>query len=875
MKFPLPLLALPLSALAQGVLTDNFDATTGTAYRTAPAPAPGAVIGTNDVWAGNFLRLTTDGVNSQANRFTYPLLVSGAYDSITAEFDFRAIDGAFNQAADGFHFGLVPTATHPAGDGPNLTAEEPNAAGYFAVAVDLHPADGAGAVNDISAHWNGFEQVNHRAPTNRVHFINQRFHHAKVELNRVGNSSLARVTVTPNVSGTPGAPWVAFEQIMPLLLPYENRVQFAGRTGGRDVSIDLDNLNVSWDQPHTASLSNAGATRLLQDFDRLGTTPFTASQFSGSWTDFYRPGVLPIDSGSARGVFARLVHDPVNTSRNSITFHHTGPSLDSARRTSLDFRMASAGNSADGMGLLFLRTSELGRAGAGVDHTGIERPSRANTLAVGFDLYDRVNDVSVHYGTERLNVTVNPAVVDLNSGVWHHADIDTVSAPGGMNVSVTLTPDIDGIPGTPVPVIVNQFVAGVSPYEWRVQVGARTGGAFMSVDVDNLVESPAPPGPQPQYTRQDFSGGLTHYEVWRHTDPTSGTNRTEILSQAAPNGEFLRLITAGNQNSRYALGLDRSPDAALPAAGTMTLAEFAFRAAPPSGSTDPADGLGFLLIPTATAGITGPGVTRTGAIGVEEPNYPGVLAVGVDLYQASAGVNDVSVHWDGGERQNARLNPATQVDLDANVFHHAKLLVRWGAATSTVDLVITPDVYGTPGAPVVAVSNLVINGLAPYDYRVEVAARSGGSTSTIDVDDILARTVATNSYTAWINGFASVKPGQRAEALDADGDGLSNLLEYFAALSPTAAEPPSTVLAALDGTPAGHRFTFRRAPHAPDATLSYEWSTDLATWHPADAQHVFSEEVIGGDASHQVVRATLASSLGEPTLYARLKITAQ
>lgn len=867
-------LALPLPALAQGTLADNFDATTGTAFRAGTAPAPGAVVVTGDPWAGNFLRLTTDGVNSQANRWTYPLAVPGAHDSVTAEFDFRAIDAAGNTAADGFHFGLIPTASFPAGDGPNLVAEEPNLAGYFALGVDLHPADGATPVNDVSAHWDGFEQVNHRAPTAAIDLDNKNFHHAKLELNRVGNSTLAKLTLTPNVSTNAGAAWVAFEQIMPLMLPYENRVQFAGRTGGRDVSIDIDNLSVAWDAPFTTPLPSVSAPRLLQDFDRTGTTKFTASQFSGTWSDQYRPGVLPIDSGTARGVFARLCHDNVNTSRNAISFHHSGPSLAAARRTSLDFRMASVGNSADGMGLLFLRDSEFGQAGAGVDIGGIEEPNRANTLGIGWDLYSAVNDVSVHYGAELVNVTVNPASIDLNAGVWHHADIDTVSVPGGMNVSVTLTPDIDGTPGAPVAAIVNQFVPGLTPYEWRVQLGARTGGAYMSVDVDNIRETAATPAAQPAWTRQDFSGGLTNYEVWRHTDPATATYRAEILNQGGPNAEFLRLITAGNLNSRNAIALDRTADAALPAPGTVTIAEFAFRAAPATGSTDPADGLGFMLVPTATAGTTGPGLARSGNIGVEKPNFPNTLAVGVDLYQASTGVNDVSVHWNGTERQNTRLNPATQVDLDGNQFHHAKLVVRWGATDATTHLVLTRDIFGTPGTPVVAVTNLAVAGLAPYDYRVEVAARSGGSTSTIDVDDILVRTVATNSYTAWINGFDTVRPDRRGESADADGDGLSNLLEYASALSPTATDAAADVLTALDGIPAGHRFTYRRAKNTPDAVVTHEWSANLTAWNPADAEHVFSEEIIGGDATHDLVRVTLASSLGEPTLYARLRVTA-
>ncbi len=877
MKGLVPALLIAVStAHGQTTLTDNFDLSAGVGFKLGADAGPGPVILPGDPYAGNYLRLVTDGIQSQVNHWVYPSLAPGGYDNITTEFDFRGIDAMTNQSADGFHCMLVPTAYYDVyGDGPNVTAEEPNITNAFAVGFDFHPADGGAPVNDVSAHWDGYEHVNHRAPTNAIKLDNQQFHHAKIELTRVGNSSVARVTLTPDVSGVAGAPWVAFQQMLPLMFPYENRIQLGARTGGRDMSVDIDNLSVSWDSPTMASIPTLVTNRLLQDFDTLGTTKATAGQHTGSDTTWFRPGVLPMDSGTGRGVYARLVHDLVNSSRNSLAFHQAGPSLAPSQITSFDFRMQSAGNSADGLGFLFLPTRAHGVAG-GVNNAtfgnyAFEEPNLANTLAVGLDLYDQVNDVSVHYnGAERTNVRVDPTLIDLNSGQWHRAVVTNEVVPGGMKVSVALTPDIDGTPGTPVSAIVDQFVPGLSPYEWRALLGARTGGSYMNVDVDNIGAVPGPKDTSLGHTYQDFDTGHTYYEAWKQ--PAANTTPLAILNDGAANGNYLRLTTTNQTNCRNAISFDRAPDGGLTGPGKVTILDFDFRATEYNTNGIPADGLGFLLIPTATYGPTGEGAFyQSGFPDPEEPNLIGALAVGVDLYDKRAGVNDVSVHWDGWEMQNVTLDPATQVSLSDGFFHHAKLVVNWGAADSAVTLVVTSNSLVQPGPPLVVIDNMTILGLAGYDYRVEVAARTGGQTCALDLDNIQVRTLATNSYAAWIARFHGLLPQQRDPDADPEGDGQPNLVEYFAATDPTSAQG-QLIQSAVSET-SSITFEFRRSTNIPDLTYAYEWSTDLQEWFPADANHVFTEMFITGDGTYDLVRATLATTPPEPRVFARLRIT--
>jgi hypothetical protein len=860
---------------AQVLFQDTFDASPGTPFKLGTDTGPGPVLLAGDPYAGSFLRLISDNVASQNNHWTYPTAAPGLYRSLRASWDFRGFSSVTNQAADGFSFQLIPTATYPSGDGPNVTAEEPNLAGLFAVGFDLHPADGATPVNDLSGHWDGFEQVNHRLPANVTKLVNGQFHRLLLELDQVGNSSLATLRIVPNISGAAGATQLVYRQIMPMLRPYENRIQFAGRTGGRHMDVDIDNLSVLWTNAVGSVTPATPHPRLFQDFDHLGATPFTAAQHADSVSGIFRPGVLPIDSGSARSVFARLVHDNVNTSRNSIAFHRGRLSQASSRRVVFDFRLTSAANPADGLALLLLPTATYGLRGAGPNLNSFEKPNLPGTLAVGLDLYDAINDVSVHHGSELLNVGVPPGAVDFNDGNWHRLQLDAVSVAGGMAVTVRIHPDVDGAAPAPVTAIENLFLADVHPYEWRVQLGARTGGSYMNVDVDNIRDLPGPHAAALPLTAQNFDGGGTHYEIWRN--PIADTNETTpipLLDEGGPNRRFLRLTSAGQTNSRNAAALEAALDAATAAPGRVTVAEFAFRATENAANGNPGDGLGFMLIPTAVYGVSGFGASTSNAYsGVEEPNQAGVLAVGVDLYDKRLGVNDLSLHWNAVERSNLRLDPITQANLTDARFHHVKMRVHWDTPDSRVDLVLTTNVYGAAGAPLVLLDKFPVPGLTGYAHRLEVAARTGGSTVSLDVDDLLVQTVATNTYAYWITAQDAVRPAQRAPELDVEGDTLVNLVEYFAALSPSAPDEPP--LRALNGEAAGSfRFTYRRNPLAADVTHAFEWTTDLLSgqWFPEDGDHFFTEQVIGGDTSHDLVEVTLTTTQGEERLYVRLKL---
>jgi len=671
----------------------------------------------------------------QLNHYTYDRTDVGAFDNIDASFLFRI--ASTNDAADGFHFMLVPTADFgPSGDGPNPTAEEPNWPRTLAIGFDVYPAN---SVNDVSLHWDGFEHVNDRVPAAAVDLDAGVFHRAEVSLRRVGNSSIAKLTLTPDAFNTSSVPHVAVESIVPLMLPYENRVQLGARTGARFADMDIDDLNVTVSNLYSPIIFGY-TDRLKQYFDVVGLTSFVSAQHSTTDLTHFRPGPLPRYDGDDRGVYLRLIHDGVNTCRNSIAFDHTGPSLSHTRCIAFDFRMTSAGPAADGWSVILLPTATHGLRGGGVDVGYFEEPNVAGALAVGFDLHPEdggVNDLSLHWnGAEVTNVTVDPGQFDLNNAVWNRGELTAAHVPGGTVVSVVLCPDVDGGGGTNVTPIDAVFIAGLVPYEHRVQFGGRTGGRYVDLDLDSITGAPGPFVLSPGHTVQDFDGGGTPYEVWK--TPGGADGRSEIRTDG-PTGNHLRLVADAQLNHRNSIAFDQTEQGKNVQARMVTLAQVDFRAAG-SNANNPADGFGFMLIPTNGYDRTGPGaVYEHERMAAEKPNLPGVLGVGIDLHHEPSGVNDVSLHWNGAEVQNVRLADA-EIDLDAGVFHHLELAVEWADTGSTVSVTLIPDFHGTPGTPVEAIRR-TIAGLAPYDFRVELAARTGGATADIDLDNIRVETL--------------------------------------------------------------------------------------------------------------------------------------
>ncbi|CAN5398204.1 hypothetical protein BH23VER1_BH23VER1_19690 [soil metagenome] len=711
--------------------TDDFEGGGTPALVQQAGSAPGPMI-VSDGPDGSYLQLI-DGVGNQNNRYIYDATDPGAFESILTEFDIRTLPGPV-PFADGVSLSLIPTSTFgTSGAGASITAEEPNIAGGFGLAFDLHPG-----LRNVSVHWNGFQVNEQGVPADSpIDFrTNGVFNRAVAEISRVGNGSNVTVTLTPDSLGeVPGTPVTIIETALPNLLPFENRVQLTGRTGGANMIGDIDNVNVVYSDPFTAVLPAAPTGHLYQDFDSTGTTGYRVAQTGSLPAPLLNPG----DAGSD-GAFLRLANDNVGGQAGRAAMNHA---LDNGASTVIevlefDLRFSSDDDPADGLGIAFLSTVAHGAAGDGP--TFAEAPDLPGTLGIGFDIFSNDGDdpapaVSIHWdGAEVADIPITDPAFDLNQ--FHRVQVIREPAPGGLNITVIGTADINataGPAGEPVVLVDSVFVPGAWIYSYRVAFAGRTGGSTASHDIDNIrtFQLDVPPS---AITSTNFSpGDGSGYKAYR----LGAGDPPRVFNDGASNGDFLRLLNA--QNSQLnALSFDQDLSGTA-ADATVIVAEFEARITNPAG--DAADGFALLLLPVDTYGTTGLGAPATVQFTAEEPDIPGVFGLAFDLYNgADVLFNEVSLHWDGSTVASSDLNPDL-IDLDAGVFHGVRLRLEVVGGEILADVDLVPDVYGTPGTPVPVFTGLTIPGMSSlYDFRAEFVGRTGGQSMLVDLDNIVVLT---------------------------------------------------------------------------------------------------------------------------------------
>jgi hypothetical protein len=231
-------------------------------------------------------------------------------------------------------------------------------------------------------------------------------------------------------------------------------------------------------------------------------------------------------------------------------------------------------------------------------------------------------------------------------------------------------------------------------------------------------------GLSPAALSQNFETGTSvNYTLSQHNTAPGPAVRA---ADAGSTGRFLRLINDGvnSQNNSIAF-----PQIA-PGLFDGVRAEFDFRLSSPDA---PADGFAFMLIPTATYGTNGPGFVTP--IAFEEPNIPGVFALGFDVHPRTEPRNDVSVHWNGTEYANVTMADAN-VNLTSGSFHRATVTLTHISSGALVTVSLVRDVNGLPSPAFTLIRDVFVPGLNPFPSRVEFAGRNGALDMHVDLDNI-------------------------------------------------------------------------------------------------------------------------------------------
>jgi hypothetical protein len=266
------LVALITSASVSGATVGNFDGadTPVTFNQFGEAPGP-AIVGPGV--DGNFLLLTaaSNGLNNFA---TFDVSDAGSYASSTFSFDFIIAPDA-TPSADGFSFSYLDTATHGSTGGlaaPPYTPEDPAAAGVLGFGFDTwsnqgahdNPAVDTGSdYSEISVFFNGalVSRVDDtRLLTPPLTLDDGNLDTGEGIHTATGTVDFAGGKVSLQVDGNA----IFTDLAVPGLAPFESRIAFAGRTGGENENVGLDNVNVNFvPEPATGVLALMGLSMLL------------------------------------------------------------------------------------------------------------------------------------------------------------------------------------------------------------------------------------------------------------------------------------------------------------------------------------------------------------------------------------------------------------------------------------------------------------------------------------------------------------------------------------------------------------------------------------------------------------------------------------
>jgi hypothetical protein len=223
-------------------------------------------------------------------------------------------------------------------------------------------------------------------------------------------------------------------------------------------------------------------------------------------------------------------------------------------------------------------------------------------------------------------------------------------------------------------------------------------------------------------TVQTFDGGGTPF-----VSNQFGSAPGPMVVGGGPTGNFMRLTQAIN-SQQNSIGFNRTD---LGPFGQI-VADWDFRI----GGGSRADGYSIAFLNTANFGIAGPYPVPLSGV-FEDPNIVGSFGVGFDTFDNGLeGNNSITLHFNGTQRAQNML-PLGVFNLQNNVFNHAHLeITPVGGGGSNVSLVITPNIFGVPGAPVTVYNSFFIPDLNPYESRVGFGARTGGLTDNHDIDNI-------------------------------------------------------------------------------------------------------------------------------------------
>jgi len=456
-----------------------------------------------------------------------------------------------------------------------------------------------------------------------------------------------------------------------------------------------------------------------------GGTPFSASTLGAT------PGPYLTNDGSA-GNLVCLLNSRTNTSRNRITFNQTAVGNYDRLTAEFDFRATTTAVAAP-TGAPTLANFDSAGTPYTLTHSG---PTAPGVLAADTNSTGNFLRLVPASGSELGVIAFNQTAAGAFSSVVATFDF-RITPPAGATPA-------DGL-GFALLSTAVYGTSGAGPY-FGEEPGL-TSSIGVGFDVYNNASTPQEPNNN--HVSLHWNGAQIGNAATPSFSLSSGKfHRAQVLVQFSGANAYLTVRLTPDINGTPGATETVFQSVLIPgAAAYQSRVAFGARTggawaahdldnvnAQFSANAAAAAGLSMLLLPTSQFGTTGPGTTL--AAFTDWPLVTNTLALDL-AFSPSNLVNDVSLCWNGAAALDLSLAPSI-LDLDAGVFHHARLQLDAAGSGAYAALTLTPGSLGTPGAPLNVFSNWYIPGAALGNGRIEFACRNGGLLSKVDLDNALA-----------------------------------------------------------------------------------------------------------------------------------------